>query len=402
MGHADESAPIDDGGSVNRAGHRPKTAKLALSDGTVFTGTAFGAEGEVSGEVCFNTSMTGYQEILTDPSYTGQIVCMTVPHVGNTGVNAVDAESGGLKLRGFLVRELTREPSSHRSEQDLDTYLRDAGVIGLEGLDTRALVRRLRSAGAMTGVLSTRDLDDASLVEKARNSPDLVGTDYVRENVPSGHRTWDETLTEYSRDDFTPKAFRDGRPADALQPHIVAIDYGMKWNIPRHLAETGARVTVVPGTLSADEIMALSPDGIFLSNGPGDPRPLDYAVGALKELLGEKPIFGICLGSQLLGMALGGEIFKLKFGHRGANQPVLDTRSGRVEITTQNHGFAVATESLPDTAEVTHVNLNDRTVEGIRDASKNAFAVQYHPEASAGPHDSHYLFGEFLTAVAES
>ena len=380
------------------AGH--PVAKLALSDGTVYTGRAFGAKGEVFGEVCFNTSMTGYQEILTDPSYTGQIVCMTYPHIGNYGVNQEDVESGGLKLRGFVVRELCRVPSSHRSEQSLDDYLRAAGVVGIEGIDTRALVRRLRSEGAMTGILSTQDTDDASLVEKARNSPSLVGKDYVRENVPESAREWDEGLSTYVQDVYTPKPWA-GEAKDDSRPHIVAVDYGMKWNIPRHLRQTGSKVTVVPGTATSEEIMALRPDGLFLSNGPGDPEPLDYAVGALRDLLGEVPVFGICLGSQLLGLALGGKTFKLKFGHRGANQPVMNRETGRVEITTQNHGFAVDPDSLPSTAEVTHVNLNDGTVEGIRDASKKAFAVQYHPEASAGPHDSHYLFGQFMDAVTQ-
>lgn len=375
-------------------------AKLALEDGTVFSGRRFGAEGEVFGEVVFNTSMTGYQEILTDPSYTGQIVTMTYPHIGNYGVNDTDVESSGLSLRGFIVKEVCVEPSSHRSEQPLHDYLAANNVIGLEGIDTRALVRRLRVHGAMTGVLSTQDLDDDSLVRKAQSSPDLVGVDYVKEVAAKESSDWNTGLNDYLLDPYSPTAFGlESREPSGNEPHIVAVDYGMKWNIPRHLRHMGCRVTVVPGTVSADDLMKLSPDGIFLSNGPGDPRPLDYAVGAIKDLLGQKPIFGICLGSQLLGLALGGEIYKLKFGHRGANQPVLNKQTGTVEITTQNHGFALAAESLPDGSEVTHVNLNDDTVEGIRDASRQAFAVQYHPEASAGPHDSHYLFGEFFDAV---
>lgn len=378
----------------------PRIAKLALEDGTVLTGRAFGADGEVFGEVVFNTSMTGYQEILTDPSYTGQIVTMTYPHIGNYGVNATDVESAGLSLRGFIVKEACDEPSSHRSEQSLDAYLKAAGVIGLEGIDTRALVRRLRVQGAMTGVLSTQDLDDASLVRKAQSSPDLVGIDYVKEVAAKETSQWDTGLSEYTLDVYSPTAFgRQRREPAGNQPHVVAVDYGMKWNIPRHLKQMGCRVTVVPGTIDADTLFKLNPDGVFLSNGPGDPRPLDYAVGCIRDLLGQKPIFGICLGSQLLGLALGGEIYKLKFGHRGANQPVLNKATGCVEITTQNHGFAVNADSLPDGAEVTHINLNDNTVEGIRDAGRGAFAVQYHPEASAGPHDSHYLFGEFFDAV---
>jgi carbamoyl-phosphate synthase small subunit len=379
-----------------------RIAKLALADGTVYTGTAFGATGEVSGEVVFNTSMTGYQEILTDPSYSGQIVTMTYPLIGNYGVNLEDLESGGLSLRGFIVRELCRQPSNYRSTQSLDQYLTDAGVIGLEGIDTRALVRRIRIHGAMTGLLSTVDLDDDSLIAKVRQSPELVGQDLVREVVPRQKSDWSEGLSELVRSPTTPGVnHADAAPNGPRMPHVAAIDYGMKWNIPRHLRNLGCRVTVVPGTASAQEILALEPDGIFLSNGPGDPRPLDYAIGTIRELLGQKPMFGICLGHQLLGLACGGEIFKLKFGHRGANQPVLNKSTGRVEITSQNHGFALAADSLPANVEVTHVNLNDQTVEGIRHKDYSAFGVQYHPEASAGPHDSHYLFGEFRKAMGE-
>ncbi len=374
-----------------------RIAKLALADGTVYTGQAFGAAGEVYGEVVFNTSMTGYQEILTDPSYCGQIVTMTYPLIGNYGANAVDVESGQLALRGFVVRELCRNPSNQRLDWSLDDYLKDNGVIGIEGLDTRALVRRIRIQGAMTGVLSTEDLDDASLVEKAQSSPELVGQDLVSEVMPRDAGEWSESLDPLVQSEVTPgyKGLHDdaGDPADG--PHVVAIDYGMKWNIPRHLRQMGCRVTVVPGTSSVDEILGHEPDGVFLSNGPGDPRPLDYAIETIRGLLGQKPIFGICLGHQLLGLALGGEIYKLKFGHRGANQPVLNKETGQVEITTQNHGFALDPESLGEDIEVTHVNLNDQTVEGIRSQSNQAFGVQYHPEASAGPHDSHYLFGTF-------
>ena len=369
-----------------------RIAKLALSDGTIYTGTAFGADGEVFGEVVFNTSMTGYQEILTDPSYCGQIVTMTYPLIGNYGINAEDVESKGLALRGFIVRELCRQPSNYRSTQTLDEYLTAAGVVGLEGIDTRSLVKRLRIHGAMTGVLSSVDLDDDSLVDKAQNSPNLVGQDLVRDVIPESQFDWQEQLSEL------------GTPADVdhvydfqtdAQPHVVAIDYGMKWNIPRHLRQMGCRVTVVPGTASAKDVLSHAPDGVFLSNGPGDPRPLEYAITTIRDLLSEKPIFGICLGQQLLGLALHGEIYKLKFGHRGANQPVLNKRTGKVEITTQNHGFALDADSLRDSVEVTHLNLNDNTVEGIRHREFPAFGVQYHPEASAGPHDSHYLFAEF-------
>ncbi|MBO11461.1 MAG: carbamoyl phosphate synthase small subunit [Planctomycetaceae bacterium] len=374
-----------------------RIAKLALADGTVFTGNGFGATGEVYGEVVFNTSMTGYQEILTDPSYFGQIVTMTYPLIGNYGANEVDVESGRVALRGFVVRELCRFPSNHRLDWSLESYLEQNGVIGIEGIDTRALVRRIRIHGAMTGVLSTTDNDDASLVNKAQSSPELAGQDLVREVMPKETGEWSESLDELVQSPVTPgyEGLHETASAPSQGPHVVAIDYGMKWNIPRHLRQLGCRVTVVPGTSTAAEVLAHEPDGVFLSNGPGDPRPLDYAVETIRGLLGEKPIFGICLGHQLLGLALGGEIFKLKFGHRGANQPVLNHSTGQVEITTQNHGFALDPESLDDDIEVTHVNLNDQTVEGIRSRRQGAFGVQYHPEASAGPHDSHYLFGDF-------
>jgi len=374
-----------------------RAAKLALADGTVYSGTGFGADGEVFGEVVFNTSMTGYQEILTDPSYSGQIVTMTYPLIGNYGVNSEDVESGGLSLRGFVIRELCRRPSNFRSTQSLDDYLKAQGVIGIEGIDTRALVRRIRVHGAMTGVLSTTDLDNASLVAKAQQSPELVGQDLVRDVVPSESFEWSEGLSELA----TPmgRETRSGQTQTGA-PHVVAIDYGMKWNIARHLRELGCRVSVVPGTATADEVMEHQPDGIFLSNGPGDPRPLDYAVDAIRNLLGQKPIFGICLGHQLLGLALDAEIFKLKFGHRGANQPVRNEQTGRVEITTQNHGFALDANSLSGETKVTHINLNDETVEGIRNEKHGAFGVQYHPEAAAGPHDSHYLFDEFHSMLS--
>jgi carbamoyl-phosphate synthase small subunit len=383
----------------------PFPAKLALADGTVYTGTGFGAQGEVFGEVVFNTSMTGYQEILTDPSYCGQIVTMTYPLIGNYGVNLEDVESGGLSLRGFIVRELCREPSNFRAQKTLDEYLREAGVIGLEGIDTRALVKRIRLHGAMTGVLSTTDLDDSSLVRKAQSSPELVGQDLIREVMPDRSSEWQDELTALGRG-FRPqdgKRLQAASPAAKANPplHVVAIDYGMKWNIPRHLRSLGCRVTVVPGTSTAEQILGLDCDGVFLSNGPGDPRPLKYAVETIKGLLGRKPIFGICLGHQLLGMACGGTIYKLKFGHRGANQPVLNRRANRVEITSQNHGFALDASSFSDRVEITHVNLNDQTVEGLRHRDYPAFSVQYHPEASAGPHDSNYLFQEFLDLMRE-
>lgn len=367
-------------------------AKLALEDGSVYTGTAFGARGEVDGEVCFNTSMTGYQEILTDPSYRGQIVTMTYPEIGNYGVNAEDVESRKPHLAGFIVRERSRRVSNFRADGDLDGYLKRHGIVGIEGIDTRALVRRLRIDGAMRGVLSSVDLDDASLVAKAKASPGLVGRDLVREVLPDGSVDWHEPLSRWVRLEET------GRPAAetaAEGPHVVALDYGMKWNIARHLFDMGCRVTVLPGTATAAEVLALEPDGVFLSNGPGDPEPIHYAQQTIRDLLGVKPIFGICLGHQLLALACGAKTFKLKFGHRGSNQPVLNHDSGRVEITCQNHGFAVEPGSLPPELEVTHINLNDDTIEGIRHRSLPAFSVQYHPEASAGPHDSSYLFAQF-------
>lgn len=374
-----------------------RTAKLALEDGTIFAGKNFGATGEISGEVVFNTSMTGYQEILTDPSYRGQIVTMTYPLIGNYGINTEDIESSGLKLSGFIVRELCRRHSNFRASGSLESYLADAGVIGLAEVDTRALVKHIRTAGAMTGVLSTTDLDDESLVAKAKASLGLVGRDLVSEVIPSGTHSWDEGLSEWAS--CSPS---ESKTADSHRPHVVAIDYGMKWNIPRHLRDLNCKVTVVPGTATAAEVLALNPDGIFLSNGPGDPRPLEYAITTIRELLGKKPIFGICLGLQLLGLASGAEIYKLKFGHRGANQPVLNRSTSRVEITSQNHGFALDAESMPADVEVTHINLNDDTVSGIRHKTHVAFGVQYHPEASAGPHDSRYLFEDFYRAMVEA
>lgn len=371
-----------------------RPAKLALEDGTVFSGTAFGATGEVEGEVVFNTSMTGYQEILTDPSYRGQIVTMTYPEIGNYGVNREDVESRKPHLAGFIVRELSRIHSNFRSEGSLDGYLARHGIVGLAGIDTRALVRRIRIHGALKGVLSTQDLDDQSLVAKSVASPGLVGRDLVREVIPDGQCEWNEALGQWHQ-------FAEGHeahePGTASTPacHVVALDYGMKWNIARHLRNQGCRVSVLSGTATAEEVLAQRPDGVFLSNGPGDPEPVEYAIRTIRDLLGKVPIFGICLGHQLLALACGGKTYKLKFGHRGANQPVLNGGTGRVEITAQNHGFAVEESSLPDDLEITHRNLNDNTIAGLKHRRFPAFSVQYHPEASSGPHDSQYLFRQF-------
>jgi carbamoyl-phosphate synthase small subunit len=383
-------------GNETPGGPMPQApAKLALEDGTVYTGRHFGGRKETFGEVVFNTSMTGYQEVLTDPSYTGQIVTMTYPLIGNYGINREDQESHGPQVEGFVVRELARHPSNFRSQQSLETYLAEHDIIGIEGIDTRALVRRLRVRGAMTGVLSATDLDDASLVHKARTCPRLVGRDLARTVMPDHSFTWTEGFN-------TPLASQalHGGPR---RHRVVALDFGMKWNILRCLTEVGCDVMVMPGSTSASDVLAQNPDGIFLSNGPGDPEPLTYAIENLRQLTRSgKPIFGICLGHQLLGLALGGKTFKLKFGHRGANQPVLNRETGRVEITTQNHGFAVSSESLPPDVDATHINLNDATLEGLRHRQLPIFSVQYHPEAAAGPHDSSYLFEDFRKLMEKS
>jgi carbamoyl-phosphate synthase small subunit len=366
-------------------------AKLALEDGTVFSGESFGAAGEVDGEVVFNTSMTGYQEILTDPSYRGQIVTMTYPEIGNYGVNQEDIESAKPHLAGFIVRENSRIVSNFRAEGSLSEFLRRHHIVGLAGIDTRSLVRRIRTKGAMKGVLSTVDLDDSSLVAKARVSPGLVGRDLVREVVPEKSREWEGELSPWAK--LEQESAATAPPTDK---HVVALDYGMKWNIARHLRDIGCRVTILPGnTATAEEVLSHKPDGVFLSNGPGDPEPLTYAIETIQGVLGKTPVFGICLGHQLLGLACGAKTFKLKFGHRGANQPVLNVVTGAVEITAQNHGFAVEEGTLPDTLEITHRNLNDNTVAGMRHRTLPAFSVQYHPESSSGPHDSRYLFRQF-------
>ncbi len=366
-------------------------AKVALEDGTIFAGSLMGAAGTSFGEVVFNTSMTGYQEILTDPSYRGQIVAMTYPEIGNYGCNAEDHEHHIPFLAGFVVRNVSEIASNFRAESTLDEYLRRHGITGISGVDTRRLVRKIRSRGAMRGAITTEIMDDDRLIAAVRNSSSLIGRDLVSEVMPKLASRWDEPLSRWWRG--------DGIVGGTDAPKIVAMDFGMKWNIARHLVDQGFEVHVVPGTTTASEILAMEPQGVFLSNGPGDPGPLSYAIETIQQLLGKVPLFGICLGHQLLGLACGAKTYKMKFGHRGANQPVLNLATHRVEITTQNHGFAVADEDLPDCLEVTHRHMNDQTIAGFRHRSCPAFAVQYHPEASSGPHDSQYLFSQFRELV---
>jgi carbamoyl-phosphate synthase small subunit len=363
-------------------------AVLALADGRVFIGKALGAVGEIAGEVVFNTSMTGYQEILTDPSYCGEIVTMTYPLIGNYGINVEDVESWRPHLAGFIVKEATEIPSNWRSRLSLDAYLKEHGIVGLQGIDTRALVRHIRDHGAQTGVISSLDTDPATLVAKARLAPGLVGRDLVREVTCKEPYHWSEGTWEL-------ESGYQARPGTARY-RVVAYDYGIKRNILRNLVGSGCDVTVVPADFPAAKVLALRPDGVFLSNGPGDPEPIGYAQENIRQLLGKVPLFGICLGHQLLSIALGGRTYKLKFGHRGGNQPVRRGDGHCIEITAQNHGFAVEPGSLQDAALVTHINLNDNTVEGLHHKQLPAFSVQYHPEASPGPHDARYLFEEFI------
>jgi carbamoyl-phosphate synthase small subunit len=371
-----------------------KEAILALADGRVFRGRAFGAIGETIGEVVFNTAMTGYQEVLTDPSYKGQMVCMTYPQIGNTGVNADDAESSRIYVEGFIVREYIAQPSNWRAEMGLGEYLERAGVVGIEGIDTRALVRHIRTAGAQEAVISSVNLNADELVARAKASPGLIGRDLVKEVTCAERYTWDIADWHISR------GYRR-RSAEELRdaPLVVAIDYGIKRNILRRLTANGFRVIVMPAHATAAEVLALNPDGVFLSNGPADPAAVPYASETVRGLLGRTPIFGICLGHQILGLALGGRTYKLGFGHHGANHPVMDLRTRRVEITSQNHGFAVDSDSLEGRAELSHRNLNDKTVEGLLGIGVPFFSVQYHPEASPGPHDSSYLFDRFHRLV---
>ena len=371
------------------------SAILALEDGTVFEGRSFGAPAERSGEVVFNTAITGYQEIFTDPSYTGQIVVLTYPQIGNYGTTPADNEAQKPYIEGLAVREFSRTTSNWRSEEEARDFLSTAGIPVVSDLDTRSLVRHIRSKGAMRGVLSSIDKDPASLVEKARNIPSMAGLDLAsRVSTP---RVYEWT------DGVYPCSPSERMAANAAERfHVVAYDFGIKHNILRRLAHVGCRVTVVPALTSAADVLALRPDGVFLSNGPGDPEPLTTQIDNVRRLIGRTPVFGICLGHQILGLALGGKTYKLKFGHRGANHPVLNSRTGRVEITSHNHGFAVDPDSLAASdIELTHINLNDQTCEGFRHRNEPVFCVQYHPESAPGPHDSHYLFDDFVQLMTD-
>lgn len=381
-------------------------AILALEDGSVYHGRGFGAPASSCGEVCFNTSMTGYQEILTDPSYKGQIVTMTYPLIGNYGINAVDVESWQPHVSGFVIRELSPLVSNWRADLSLDEYLAKHKVPGIQGIDTRSLVKKLRVRGAMKGFISTEGIEAEEAVRRAQQWPGLAGVDYVKEVTHRKAFAWDEAdrdsaafqLVQRGASNAEARGQRASMPAADIP--IVAFDFGIKYNILRRLRQHGFRVQVLPATATAEDALQHRPAGVFLSNGPGDPSALSYAVRTASDLIQSGlPIFGICLGHQILGQAFGGKTFKLKFGHRGGNQPVKDLESGKVEITSQNHGFAVDGASLPSDVSVNRINLNDRTVEGLRHRSKPIFSVQYHPEASPGPHDSTPLFAEFRRLI---
>jgi len=375
---------------VSKAKRRVLRATLALADGTVFVGEAFGADGKAAGEVVFNTSMTGYQEILTDPSYEGQLVTMTYPEIGNVGVNSEDVESFAPYVKGFIVKEYWDQPSNWRSQMSLGDYMREHGLVGIQGIDTRALVRRLRDRGAQQAVLATGDVDEKALVAEAAARPSLEGGDLASVVSTKDRYRWSPGLWRLG------EGFKQGRPDGPL---VVAFDFGIKINILRNLADMGCRVVVAPSGTTAAEVRALGPDGVFLSNGPGDPDAVDGAIPVVAELIKEFPTFGICLGHQILALAFGASTYKMKFGHHGGNQPVIDVDTGVVEITSQNHGFAVDAQTLPADVRVTRLNLNDQTVEGLELTASPVFSVQYHPEASPGPHDSHPLFKKFFDSM---
>ena len=390
-----------------------KKAILALADGTVFEGRSFGAEGEATGEVVFNTSITGYQEILTDPSYKGQIVTMTYPHIGNHGANGEDMESPNPYAEALVVKEFCRHPSNWRSSMNLEEFLLQHGIVGIEGIDTRALTKHIRDSGEQVGILSTIDLQPKSLVERAGGTPGLVGRDVVKEVTSSKLYQWGQGSWQWGV---------GYKSAQGSKFSVVVYDFGVKQNILRMLVDSGCDVTVVPSIFTAEEVMAMHPDGVVLSNGPGDPAALSDVIENTRKLIGKIPIFGICLGHQLLGLALGGSTYKLKFGHHGGNHPVMDLSTGEVKITTQNHGFSVEFKDFPSSefrvlnknhttnphpktpfgaVEITHVSLNDQTVEGMRCLEVPAFSVQYHPEASPGPHDAHDLFKQFVEMMGD-
>ena len=376
-------------------------ALLVLEDGTTFRGRSFGVPGERVGEVVFNTGMTGYQEILTDPSYRGQMVVMTYPHIGNTGINDEDHESARPHVRALIVREVSRHESNWRARQTLAHYLREHKIMALTDVDTRTLTRHIRQFGALRGVISTVDLNPESLRKKALAAPTTSDEDLVAQVTCREAYEWHETLPPQWR----PLDLYPSQPTTPLYfdtpPHVVAYDCGIKRNILRQLAAAGCRVTVVPAHTTAADVLALEPDGVFLSNGPGDPQNVPYTIAAVRSLLGKVPIFGICLGHQVLALALDGQTYKLKFGHHGSNHPVKDLRTGRIDITAQNHNFAVDIESLRGEVELTHVNLYDHTVEGMRHKRLPAFSVQYHPEAAPGPHDANWLFREFVKLMVD-